>query len=287
MFASKNQLITGSGGYEISRSVRLRASASASFSRTPAGASDRRTWTWSAWVKRGSLSSVMQLFEGYGGASSSTGIYFNSSDGLQVTHTSGSLLFNWGTNSVYRDPSAWYHIVLVFDTTQASSSNRIALYVNGVKITSYGIQTTGAQNTETFVNSTNVHYIGRTGSGSFYFDGYITEVNFINAQALTPSSFGKFNSVGVWSPIKYAGTYGTNGYYLNFSNNSGLTNLTIGRDYSGNGNGWTPSNVSITAGVTYDSMLDVPTPFADGDNGRGNYCVLNPLSSNASFIPTG
>jgi hypothetical protein len=105
---------------------------------------------------------------------------------------------------------------------------------------------------------------------SAYFDGYLTECYLIDGQALTPASFGETDAVtGVWQPKKYAGTYGTNGFYLNFSDNSAATAAAIGADYSGNGNDWTPNNISVTAGVTYDSMLDVPTQWADGGNGRG------------------
>jgi hypothetical protein len=111
------------------------------------------------------------------------------------------------------------------------------------------------------------------------FDGYLTEINFIDGQALTPSSFGQTNTLtGVWSPKKYTGTYGTNGFYLNFSDNSAATAAAIGKDYSVNGNNWTPNNISVTAGSTFDSMLDVPTQWGDGGNGRGNYCTLNPLA---------
>jgi hypothetical protein len=124
-------------------------------------------------------------------------------------------------------------------------------------------------------------------SPSSYFDGYLTEINFIDGQALTPSSFCETNAVtGVWQPKKYAGTYGTNGFYLNFSDNSAVTtssNVGIGKDFSGNGNYWTSNSISITAGVTYDSMIDVPTPYADGGNGRGNYAVLNPLQDSATL----
>jgi hypothetical protein len=88
--------------------------------------------------------------------------------------------------------------------------------------------------------------------------------------------------------MKYNGTYGTNGFYLNFSDPSAATAAAIGADRSGNGNNWTPNNISVTAGATYDSMLDVPTPWGDGGNGRGNYCVVNPFDkwSQASTIAT-
>jgi hypothetical protein len=111
----------------------------------------------------------------------------------------------------------------------------------------------------------------------------MTEIHHIDGQALTPSSFGETDTItGVWKPKKYAGTYGTNGFYLNFSDNSGTTSTTLGKDSSGNSNNWTPNNFSVTAGAGNDSMIDTPTPYADGGNGRGNYCTLNPLISNAT-----
>jgi hypothetical protein len=147
-------------------------------------------------------------------------------------------------------------------------------------VTAFGTATYLAQNTASRINLAVAHTICRLPySAANYVDGYATEVNFIDGQALTPSSFGETDTItGVWKPKKYTGTYGTNGFYLNFSDNSAATATTIGKDYSGNGNNWTPNNISVTAGVTYDSMLDVPTPYADGGNGRGNYAVMNPLS---------
>jgi hypothetical protein len=118
----------------------------------------------------------------------------------------------------------------------------------------------------------------------------MTEVNFIDGQQLTPSSFGETNSnTGVWGPKAYTGTYGTNGFYLNFSDNSNTTAATLGKDYSGNGNNWTPNNFSVTAGIGNDSMVDTPTPYGT-DNGlggevRGNYCTLNPLGI-AGAVPS-
>jgi hypothetical protein len=279
MLTATKELFARPSSFQISRSVRLRSSASAYFSKTFAGASNRKTWTWSEWVKRGSLSSLMTLFEGYVDASNFTTILFDASNKIQIQHRAGgTTTFNWVTTPVYRDPSAWYHIVVAFDTTQATSTNRIAIYVNNVKITAFDLQTTGAQNTDTFIGAANAHNIGRSGAASQYFDGYLAEINCVNGQALTPSAFGETNTVtGVWQPKQYTGTYGTNSFEINFSDNSGLTNLTIGRDYSGNGNGFSPSNVSITAGTTYDSMLDVPTPFSD----RGNYPTWNPLTAGA------
>lgn len=266
-------------GYRIDRSVRLRASASAYFNRTPASAGNRKTWTWSGWVKRGALAG-QDLFNAYQDTNNQTLIAF-SSDALIVytIHGGGASDYGFQTTAVFRDPSAWYHVVVVFDSANATAANRAAVYVNGVS--QAGSMAFGdiPLNQDGIVNSTNAHSIGRRGGGSQYFDGYITEVNFIDGQALTPSSFGETNPItGVWRPKKYNGTYGTNGFYLNFSDNSAATAAAIGKDSSGNGNNWTPNNISVTAGETYDSMLDSPTQFGDGGNGRGNYCVLNPLA---------
>jgi hypothetical protein len=176
------------------------------------------------------------------------------------------------TNAVFRDPSAWYHIVVRAN----GSGSALQVYVNGVVTTN---STTNNLTTSYWNASGTVGYIGSLGGfSSNYYDGYLTEINFVDGQALTPSSFGEYDAItGVWKPKKYTGTYGTNGFYLNFSDNSASTAATIGKDYSGNGNNWTPNNISVTAGVTYDSMIDTPTPFPDGSTGRGNYAVLNPL----------
>jgi hypothetical protein len=128
----------------------------------------------------------------------------------------GSVTSRRTSSAVYRDPSAWYHIVCTYDTTNATGSNRIRLYVNGTQVTSFSSSTDPSQNYASgLVNSTNSHEIGRLLTE--YYDGYLTEVNFIDGQALTPSSFGETDLItGVWKPKRYAGTYGTNGFYLPF-----------------------------------------------------------------------
>lgn len=271
------------GGYQISRSVRLRSSASAYFNRTPASvATNGQKWTYSGWVKRGTLGSVASILSADAGGGTSGGLYFDTDNTLKFG--TGATLHKTSA-AVFRDPSAWYHIVVVADSTLATGANRLLLYINGV-------QQTWTSGTDPTLNG--IWIIGKQSTlqgigfavgsaASTYFDGYLTEINFIDGQALTPSSFGVINSYGVWSPIKYNGTYGNNGYYLNFSDNSGATATTIGKDSSGNGNNWTPNNISITAGSTYDSMIDVPTQWGDGGNGRGNYATLNPLKNTASL----
>ena len=269
---------TINGSYQISRSLRFRSSASAYLSRTPASAGNRKTWTWSGWVKRGVLNSNGHIFAGGTGSTLTQLFYVGSGyDRLQLNvNQAGNQKIVAYTNSIFRDPSAWYHVVYSIDTTQVTNSNGVRIYVNGVQQSlTFSIYT---QNVDTEINNTVIQYIGQVVSVE-YFDGYLAEVNFIDGQALTPSSFGAFDTNGVWQPAKYTGSYGTNGFYLNFSDNSGATATTIGKDSSGNSNNWTPNNISVTSGTTYDSMIDSPTNYADGGNGRGNYAVLNPLSN--------
>ena len=284
MFASKDVFLTppSAGGYTIARSVRFRSSASAYLSRTPATASNRKTWTWSGWVKRGTLGSSFGFISSTAGTPISFGIGTISTADQGFISVSG--VGNGYTTAVFHDPAAWYHVVIAFDTTQATAANRVKFYVNG---TQYSLNSTLVSlNTDYEINNNSVQLIGTTGvtGGATYLDGYLTEINFIDGQALTPSSFGSNNAItGVWQPIKYTGTYGTNGFYLNFSDNSNNTAATIGKDYSGNGNNWTPNNISVTAGVTYDSMTDVPTLTSAT---VANYAVMNPLWQGRTNAPT-
>jgi hypothetical protein len=258
-------------GYQISRSVRLRSSASAYFNRTLGAGSAVTVYTFSAWVKRGELGTIKPIVQGYLNNNNYGHIIFKADNTIEWREV--SVAANYGqvnTNAVFRDPSAWYHIVVVRNGTS------LLIYVNGVSQTLTVSTAVNAAGGYLFGAST-AQRIGSDQVNSAFFDGYLTECYLIDGQALTPSSFGSTNATtGVWQPIKYTGTYGTNGFYLNFSDNSAATAAAIGADYSGNGNDWTPNNISVTAGVTYDSMLDVPTLWADGGNGRGNYATLLP-----------
>ena len=243
MFAAKNELFTRPSGYTISRSVRLRSSASAYFNRTFGTPTSTTTWSLSWWVKRGNLTANAQIFSAGGDF-----IYFGGAT-LVIKAVSGAVL---ETSQVFRDPSAWYHFLVVADTTNATADNRVKFYVNGSQVTAFSSRTNPSQNAATIFNAaSSSNRIGGTGSAEFV-DGYLTEINFIDGQALTPASFGETDAVtGVWKPKKYAGTYGTNGFYLNFSDNSSNTATTIGKDYSGNGNNWTPNNISVMEALPY------------------------------------
>jgi len=276
-----NLLLGGARAYTIGRSLRFRSSASAYLNRTPASVSNRQTWTWSGWVKRGGLGTTQRLMSVV--SSNGTVLNINSSDQIQISTGDGGTAYNLVSSSVYRDPSAWYHIVFVCNTTSATTTqtgtttDRLQMWVNGIQLSAFSTNQVPTLNFAGFMNTTNAHYIGSDVGTASYLNGYLAEVNFIDGQALTPSSFGAYDTNGIWQPKKYAGTYGTNGFYLNFSDNSAATAAAIGKDFSGNSNNWTPNNISLTAGTTYDSMIDSPTNFSDGSTylNRGNYSTFN------------
>lgn len=277
-----SQLLMTPEGYQISRSVRLRSSASAYFNRTAGTQTSNIAWSYSLWIKRGLIASASNSYisQAQNGGNTLSSEFFIATDDTLVFREYGPSAYTsyLQTTQVFRDPSAWYHVLLVYNAANGTSGDRVRMYVNGVRVSSFSTATYPSSTSQATAWNTsgNVQKIGFSGTNTF--DGYLTEVNFIDGQALTPSSFGETDAItGVWKPKRYTGAYGTNGFYLNFSDNSAATAAAIGKDSSGNGNNWTPNNISVTAGVTYDSMIDVPTAYADGGNGRGNYCVLNPL----------
>ena len=248
---NSNAIPTTGGGYNLEDSLRFRSSASAYLSRTPTVAGNRKTWTWSSWVKRGDVSTATGrlLFAGTI-STNDTAIYFANNTLSFYTRTSSSLLGYLVSTPLYRDPSSWYHIVVAYDSTQATASDRIKIYVNGEQLTSFSTETYPAINTDSHVNANGiVHNLGRGTNAAFYYDGYLTEVNLIDGQALTEDDFGETNSdTGVWQPKKYTGTYGTNGFYLPFNDASSVA--ALGFDNSGNSNNWTPNNISVYGGTS-------------------------------------
>jgi hypothetical protein len=267
----------------LTNSLRFRRSNNAYLSRTPTVAGNQKTWTYSAWVKRGLLGSIQDIWHANGSGTSENDYFAFDSDTLQFRiKNSNSVVCELITTQVFRDPSAWYHIVAVWDSTQATAANRVKLYVNGNQITAFSTATYPSQNTNTnSYNSTVLHTIGTqwyNSTLSNYLDGYMTDINFIDGQALEPYYFGNNDANGVWKPILYKGTYGTNGFYLTFGNTTSTT--TLGYDSSPNGNNWTCNNISLTAGATYDAMLDVPTNTSAT---VANYPTLNPLSNTSTL----
>jgi hypothetical protein len=213
---------SGVSAYEIEQSLRFNSADSAYLNRTPASAGNRKTWTWSGWVKRCAFGSVDNcLFSAYGNGTQSAGIYFSNdvqNDSLEIRF--GPYSGGWQgflvTAQVFRDSSAWYHIVFAADTTQATSSDRLKIYINGSQVTTFNSSAYPSQNADGFVNQAQEHQIGRLQGSTYYHNGYLAEVNFIDGTALDPTDFGEFDDNGVWRPIEYTGSHGTNGFYLKF-----------------------------------------------------------------------
>ena len=271
----------GAPSFTTDRSVRLRSSNSAYFNRTfSSSGTDLKRWTLSFWVKRGTLGVQSVPFGSQdtpGTGAASLYFLFSTSNTFAVFYPNTATTLSAATTAVFRDTSSWYHFVVTYDSTQATNTDRIKIYVNGVQ-QALSSPVYPSLNATTTWNSNCAHFISKNPvSAVDYFDGYITEINSIDGQALTPSSFGEYDSVRntQWKPKAYTGTYGTNGFYLKFADNSNNTAATIGKDSSGNSNNWTPNGISVTAGVTYDSMTDVPT-LTSATN--ANFATLNPLA---------
>jgi hypothetical protein len=243
----------------VDNSLRFRASNNNYLARTYGTPTNNKVWTWSAWVKRGSLSlaDANHLFMGSlenvtGNPSVYTRLVFETDNTLRL-QSNGSAGELFTSSAVYRDPAAWYHIVLSMN----ASSTVVNCFVNGTEI-AYASRT-NPTNTDTAINRAS--YFHRMG---FFrdaeprpFDGYMTDINFIDGQALTPNSFGTFNSYGVWQPITYGGSYGNNGFYLPFTNKTSTT--TLGYDFSPQSNNWTPNNISLGGPAVIQSFTSTGT----------------------------
>ena len=259
---------SAAAGYQVSRSLRFNSADSAYLSRTPAVAGNRRIFTWAGWVKRvkDDASPVNIFAAGANNFRIAFGV--GATAYLQVYEYNGSSYnFNKGSAASYRDFSAWYHIVVAIDTTNATADDRVKMYVNGSRITDLYTATNinPSPNLDTYVNSTsNTHYIGYLGSSALYLDSYLADIHFIDGQALTPSSFTEVSATtGQLIPKAYTGTYTGNSFWLKFSDNSAATATTLGKDSFLLGNNWTPNNLSVdTLGSSnYYNFLTASTGF--------------------------
>jgi hypothetical protein len=289
--ANANPLLLGAAaGYQVARSLRFNSADSAYLSKTFASAGNNKVMTWAGWVKLCSASDYKALLL------ANTGSF---TEGLRLENNGTLRFYLNGTNNgdlvttqVFRDFSAWYHITCAVDTTQATASERVKLYVNGSQVTSFSTASYPTQNYSlTGLNAASLHAIG-TISNSFYGNFYLAEAQFIDGQALTPSSFTETDATtGQLVPKAFSGSYGTNGFYLNFADNSGTTATTLGKDSSGNGNNFTPNNFSVTAGAGNDSLVDSPTNYGSdtgaGGEVRGNYATWSPLYAPAITLANG
>jgi len=249
-------------GYEIENSLRFNDDDSAKLGITFSSGGNRKTYTISFWVKRGHITAQQNIF---GTPSEGDTLYFDGGDRLRFFQN-GSASSYLGTNRLFRDPSAWYHIVVAVDTNQSTSTNRVKLYINGSQYTWDASTTYPAEDYEGDFNHTaDEHMIGNGHHGNS-FDGYISEFHFIDGTQYAASNFGETNDNGVWIPKAFTGTFGSNGFLCEFKQTGTSANASgIGADTSGNGNHLTPSNLAAT-----DVTVDTPT---------NNFATINPLAN--------
>jgi hypothetical protein len=256
------------GGYEVDNSLRFNSGSSDYLSRTQ-GTGNRKTWTYSVWLKRSILGTNQNWGITQEDAANNNAMpcSFNTFDKIDwYDYNAPSVSGQLSTNRVFRDTSAWYHIVLAVDTTNATADDRMKMYVNGVQETSFATRVNPSLNYDFNINvNTKLCAIGAyyTSSPATFYDGYMSEINFIDGQQLAPSDFGEFDEdSGIWKPIAYEGTYGTNGFYLEFKDSSAL-----GDDTSGTGNDFTVNNLT-----SIDQTTDTPT---------NNFATMNPLTKSS------
>ena len=261
-----------SGEFEVANSLRFNQASSDHLQRTNSTPTSDKKYTYSTWLKRSDLGDRQQFMRVINPSSTSSYAFieFQSDDKIGTNDYNLSDSYSVITNRVFRDVSAWYHIVLSVDTTQGTSSNRVKLYVNGVQETSLSSSSYGSQNGSVIATSSGRNFYSGAGENTRFFGGYMAETVFIDGQALDPTSFGEFDEdTGIWKPIDVSGlTFGTNGFYLDFENSGSL-----GADVSGNGNNFTVNNLT-----SIDQSTDTCT---------NNFCTLNPLiifgSNNSEF----
>ena len=250
-------------GYDVANSCRFNSADSAKMAITFSGAgTSLRKATFSFWIKRSNLTVDEELLYRISSGSDYFNIAFSDTDTLKIKQSiSSSVNLEFISNAVYRDPSAWMHLLVVFDTTQSTESNRVKIYVNGTQVTSWSTSTYPTQNTDMLFGATNANTIASSGGGN-YFGGYLCEVCYCDGQSLTPSDFGEFDedSPTIWKPKDPSGlTFGTNGFYLDFEDSSNL-----GNDANG-GTDLTETNIDAT-----DQATDTCT---------NNFCTWNPLAN--------
>ncbi len=250
---------SASGGYEVSNSLKLESDNSERLYKTFSSAGNRRTFTISFWVKRTEINGVKQYLFEAGNSDANDDRFtlrFGTGDTFDIQSQNTWLI----TNRVFRDVAAWYHFLIKVDTTDGTAANRIKLYVNGVEETSFSTDNRSSinQNHDFPVNNTEIHNIGSSPiEGGLYFNGYIAEWHQLDGTASTPSSFGETDDdSGIWKPKEYTGSYGTNGFKLNFDDTS-----STGNDSSGNNHDFSDSNLTAA-----DHATDTPT---------NNFCILN------------
>jgi hypothetical protein len=257
---------TAATGYDVANSVRMNDDDTPYFNKTPS-AGDRAKWTFSCWFKLGNIpgaSSTHGILVSGGASADQSTIRIDGQviDWVEWDQSGSATQGRLITNRVFRDPTAWYHLVCTWDSDNGTEGSRMKMYINGVRETSFSTGTYPTSGYDSAMNSNVLHEIGRQSwNSSQYFDGYFAEMAFCDGQAYAASDFGEFDSDSptIWKPKDISGlTFGSRGWYLDFEDSGDLDD-----DESGNGNDWTANNLAAA-----DQCIDSPT---------NNLCTLNPL----------
>jgi hypothetical protein len=288
----------GAAGYEIERSLRFNAPDGAYLSKNFGSAGNLNAWTFSFWVKRSKLD-VNEILFGYldGGATNGQFLRYLSGNIIDFSQIqSGSYTARLITDQGFRDPSAWAHMVVVWDSSNGTADSRHRIYINGVEVDQFSTRTNPSPSLNSLINTAVEHGIGTYGTfRGVYLSAYLADVHFLDGIAVSDATdFGEFDATtGAWNPIEYVGTFPGNSFHLDFADNSSTTNgsnVGIGKDVSGNGNYWDSNNIipvglsspesdvitSVTTGPTYSSS----TYFSFG--GSATY---NPTTAAQLFAP--
>ena len=259
--------------YNVANSLRFNRGSS-DYLNVGQASGNRKTFTWSCWVKRAELGTGQMIWH-CNNAGHYSYFYFDTDDTLHYYDIDGATqTVNYKTNRVFRDPSSWYHLLLRVDTTQGTEADRIRIYVNGTQETSFAASQTPSQNTDLEMNvSGHTFRIGTYNNTGNYFGGYLAECVFCDGQSLAPTSFGEFDSdtPNVWKPIEISGlTFGTNGFYLEFKQTGTSADSSgLGADTSGNDKHHSVNNLT-----SIDQSTDTCT---------NNFATLNPLAGNTAI----
>ena len=263
---------SGTTTYSIDQSIRFDLASATYMQRTHGAGGNVDASTISFWFKRSTLGVEVTMFGTGANTSNTFDIFFKTDDTLFIQDYQGSYNLYLGTNQVFRDPSAWHHLVFAYDSANAVETERARLYINGQRVTSFGgaspSPTYPSQNADSILGSNTTIGFGRYisyGSSNThqYFRGYLAEMHYVNGSALDPSSFGEYNDSGIWIPKEYSGSYGTGGFFVD-----GRDSADLGDDESGNGNDLTTSGLTAD-----DQMADSPT---------NNHCTWNVLRPTGS-----
>ena len=250
-----------STGYEIEQSIRFNRSDNSYMSKSFGSAGDRKTYTFSWWQKRGTVTgSSTEIVFGTDLAfgNSADYLYFYNDKFYVWNQPTGNMMI---TNRLFRDYSAWYHFVLVHDSTQVAASERLRFYVNGERQTSFStINYPSEDYASGYFNNNITHYIGGANTSTNRLGSYLTDIHFIDGYGYGPEFFGELDDSSNWIPKKYSGSYGSNGFKID-----GRDSSDLGDDESGNGNDFSTSNMSA-----HDQVSDSPS---------NSFCVLNPLDN--------